>query len=45
MLTVLFDGIASGKYYVPEVGAFIIYSLMVVVLILKPEGLFGRVVS
>ncbi len=32
----------AGKYYVPEIGAFIIYALMVVVLVLKPEGLFAR---
>lgn len=32
----------AGKYYVPEIGAFAIYTVMVVVLILKPEGLFGR---
>jgi branched-chain amino acid transport system permease protein len=32
----------AGKYFVPQVGAFIIYALMVAVLILKPEGLFSR---
>ena len=32
----------AGKYYVPEVGAFVIYVLMVVLLLLFPAGLFGR---
>ncbi len=32
----------AGKYFIPEVGAFIIYALMVAVLLLKPEGLFAR---
>jgi branched-chain amino acid transport system permease protein len=32
----------AGKYYVPEVGAFVIYALMVVLLVLFPAGLFGR---
>jgi branched-chain amino acid transport system permease protein len=32
----------AGKYYVPEVGAFIIYALMIVLLILFPAGLYGR---
>ncbi len=32
----------AGKYFIPEVGAFIIYALMVAVLIVKPEGLFAR---
>jgi branched-chain amino acid transport system permease protein len=31
----------AGKYYVPEVGAFIIYALMVVLLALFPKGLYG----
>ena len=33
---------AVGKYYLPQTGAFIIYAVMVAVLILKPQGLFGR---
>jgi branched-chain amino acid transport system permease protein len=33
----------AGKYFVPEIGAFIIYALMVVLLLAKPEGLFARV--
>lgn len=31
-----------GKYYVPQVGAFVIYAVMVVMLVLRPQGLFGR---
>lgn len=36
----IFD--VAGKYYVPEVGAFVIYALMVVLLLLFPSGLLGR---
>jgi branched-chain amino acid transport system permease protein len=36
----LFD--VAGKYYVPQVGAFIIYALMVVLLLVFPSGLYGR---
>jgi branched-chain amino acid transport system permease protein len=32
----------AGKYYVPELGAFIIYVLMIAVLLVRPEGLFAR---
>ncbi len=32
----------TGKYYVPQVGAFIIYVLMVALLIAFPRGLYGR---
>jgi branched-chain amino acid transport system permease protein len=32
-----------GKYYVPTLGAFVIYTIMIVVLIWRPQGLFGRV--
>jgi branched-chain amino acid transport system permease protein len=31
-----------GKYYVPQIGAFIIYAVMVATLIFRPHGLFGR---
>ncbi len=31
----------AGKYYVPAAGAFVIYSVMLVVLILRPQGLFA----
>jgi branched-chain amino acid transport system permease protein len=33
----------AGKYYVPAIGGFIIYTIMVGVLIFRPQGLFGRV--
>jgi branched-chain amino acid transport system permease protein len=36
----IFD--VAGKYYIPQVGAFIIYTVMVVMLIWRPQGLFGR---
>jgi len=32
----------AGKYYVPRLGAFIIYIFMLAVLILRPNGLFVR---
>ncbi len=32
----------AGKYYVPQVGAFLIYAVMVLMLVLRPQGLFGR---
>ncbi|MFC5510586.1 branched-chain amino acid ABC transporter permease [Massilia jejuensis] len=32
----------AGKYYLPEVGAFVIYTLMVVLLVLFPYGLVRR---
>ena len=32
----------AGKYYVPQVGAFVIYAVMVIMLIVRPQGLFGR---
>ena len=32
----------AGKYYLPQIGAFIIYAIMVVILIFRPQGLFGR---
>ncbi|MBF9195788.1 ABC transporter permease subunit [Microvirga terrestris] len=43
-LASLILGIAdvAGKYYVPSVGAFVIYTLMIVVLVLRPQGLFER---
>lgn len=31
-----------GKYYVPQTGAFIIYALAVGILLVRPQGLFGR---
>jgi branched-chain amino acid transport system permease protein len=35
----------AGKYYVPQFGAFVIYTVMIVVLIWRPQGLFGRVTT
>ena len=35
-------GDVAGKYYVPRLGAFIIYLIMIAVLILRPQGLFAR---
>jgi branched-chain amino acid transport system permease protein len=32
----------AGKYYVPAIGAFIIYVVMIAVLVLRPHGLFAR---
>jgi branched-chain amino acid transport system permease protein len=43
-LASLLLGIAdvAGKYYVPQSGAFVIYVLMIVILLLRPQGLFAR---
>lgn len=43
-LAALLIGVAdvAGKYYAPAVGAFAIYAVMILVLVLRPEGLFGR---
>jgi len=40
----LLIGIAdvAGKYYVPKFGAFVIYTIMIIMLILRPRGLFAR---
>jgi branched-chain amino acid transport system permease protein len=35
----------AGKYYVPSLGAFVIYTIMIVVLIWRPQGLFSRAAS
>lgn len=32
----------AGKYYLPQFGAFVIYVVMVLTLIFRPQGLFGR---
>ena len=44
-LASLLLGIAdvAGKYYVPKLGAFVIYTIMIIVLLWRPQGLFGRV--
>ncbi len=43
-LAALLLGIAdvAGNYYLPEIGAFITYALMLVVLMIRPQGLFAR---
>lgn len=43
-LAALLLGIAdvAGKYYVPAFGSFVIYTVMIVVLLLRPQGLFAR---
>jgi branched-chain amino acid transport system permease protein len=35
-------GDVAGKYYFPSLGAFVIYTIMIVVLIWRPQGLFAR---
>jgi branched-chain amino acid transport system permease protein len=47
LLAALLLGIADvfGKYYAPKLGAFIVYTLMIVILTLRPQGLFGHRVS
>jgi branched-chain amino acid transport system permease protein len=32
----------TGKYYVPQIGAFVIYATMILLLLLFPQGLLGR---
>jgi branched-chain amino acid transport system permease protein len=33
---------AAGKYYVPTLGSFLIYLVMISLLLWRPSGLFGR---
>ncbi len=44
LVAALLLGVAdvSGKYYVPEIGAFVIYVAMIVLLTLFPHGLFAK---
>ncbi len=44
LLASLLLGVADvvGKYYVPNLGAFIIYCLMIAILMVRPQGLFAR---
>ncbi|MCW5256150.1 branched-chain amino acid ABC transporter permease [Verminephrobacter aporrectodeae subsp. tuberculatae] len=44
LLAALLLGIAdvAGKYYIPKLGAFIVYSLMILILLWRPQGLFVR---
>jgi len=32
----------AGKYFVPDLGAFVIYTVMILVLVFRPKGLFAR---
>ena len=44
LLAALLLGIAdvAGKYYIPKLGSFIVYTLMIVLLLWRPHGLFTR---
>jgi branched-chain amino acid transport system permease protein len=44
LLAALLLGVAdvAGKYYLPQVGAFILYAIMVLLLIARPQGLVAR---
>jgi branched-chain amino acid transport system permease protein len=44
LLAALLLGVAdvAGKYYVPKLGAFIVYALMIAILLWRPQGLFAR---
>jgi branched-chain amino acid transport system permease protein len=44
LLASLLLGIAdvAGKYYIPDLGAFIIYGVMIITLMWRPQGLFAR---
>ena len=44
LLAALLLGIAdvAGKYYIPKLGGFIVYSLMILILIWRPQGMFVR---
>jgi branched-chain amino acid transport system permease protein len=35
-------GDVAGKYFVPEIGSFLIYLIMVAILFVRPLGLFGK---
>jgi branched-chain amino acid transport system permease protein len=35
-------GDVAGKYYAPKLGPFVIYTIMIAVLIWRPQGLFAR---
>lgn len=47
LLAALLLGIADvfGKYYLPKLGGFIVYTLMIVILLWRPQGLFTREAS
>ena len=35
-------GDVAGKYFVPEIGSFLIYLLLIAILFVRPQGLFGK---
>jgi branched-chain amino acid transport system permease protein len=46
-LASLLLGIAdvAGKYYAPKLGPFVIYTIMIAILLWRPNGLFGKVAA
>jgi branched-chain amino acid transport system permease protein len=44
LLAALLLGIAdvAGKYFIPKMGAFTVYLLMILILMWRPQGLFTR---
>lgn len=44
LLAALLLGVAdvAGKYYIPKMGAFVVYVLMILILLWRPQGLFVR---
>ena len=44
LLAALLLGIADvgGKYFIPKLGAFIVYTVMILILLWRPQGLFVR---
>ncbi len=44
LVAALVLGVADvmGKYYVPKLGSFIVYALMIAILLWRPQGLFTR---
>ena len=42
LMVTLGIGDVAGKYYFPTLGAFVIYTMMIVILIWRPQGLFSR---
>jgi branched-chain amino acid transport system permease protein len=44
LLAALLLGISDvfGKYYAPKLGAFIVTTLMIAILLWRPQGLFAR---
>lgn len=44
LLASLILGIAdvAGKYYMPKLGSFIVYAVMIIILLWRPDGLFAK---